>query len=175
MTRISKSVVSFGTSILAAGVLTLAIPRAAHAVAAALVQVTNTVTTQDAFKQASQLVHLNVEATSDVPIPFNLVTQTNGAIGPYSVPATSSLVITTVDVTPAGSPGVGSTVHLYGASNAMLWAIPGPPSLAQFATVHFSYPSGIVLAPGSLPTVQVESNGSGNQVVIDLFGYLTSN
>src|ERR1700722_9668466 len=138
MIRIPKLILSFGAFALAAGVLTLAVPRTAHALAAAMVQVANTpaspANTQDISKQASQLVHLNVQVTSQFPIPFNLVTQTNGAIGPYSVPTTSSLVITTVDVTPAGSPGVGSTVHLFGASTAMLWAIPGPPSLAQFAT-----------------------------------------
>ncbi len=52
---------SFGALALAAGALTLAVPRAAHAVAAALVQVTNTVTTQDTSRQASQLVHLTVQ------------------------------------------------------------------------------------------------------------------
>jgi hypothetical protein len=41
--RISKSVISFGAVALAAGVFTLAVPRAAHSFAAALVQVTNNV------------------------------------------------------------------------------------------------------------------------------------
>jgi len=42
MTRLPKSVVSFGAVALVACGLTLAVPRAAHAVAAVLVQVTNT-------------------------------------------------------------------------------------------------------------------------------------
>jgi len=42
MTKLPKSILSFGAVALAAGVLTLAFPRAAHAVAAVLVEVTNT-------------------------------------------------------------------------------------------------------------------------------------
>lgn len=43
MIRIPKTVVSFGAVALAAGAFTLAVPRAAHSFAAALVQVTNNV------------------------------------------------------------------------------------------------------------------------------------
>ena len=178
MIRIPKSVISFGALALAVGVLTLAVPRAAYAVAAALVQVTNTVTTQDTSRQASQLVHLNVDLSSDQFAKFNLVTAT-GLIANYSVPTTASLVITGVDITPAtDSAGLGSTIDLFGGeSRAMLFAIPGQPNLAQFATLHFSYPSGIVIGPGLTPSVQMESNNgaSGNDVFVDLFGYLTSN
>jgi hypothetical protein len=178
MIRIPKSVVSFGAVALVAGVLTLAVPRAAHAVAAALVQVTNTVTTQDTSRQASQLVHLNVELSSDQFEKFNLVTLT-GPIANYSVPTTASLVITSVDITPAiDSAGISSTVHLFGGEpSVMLFAIPGQPNLAQFATVHYSYPAGIVIGPGLIPSVQMLANNgvSGNDVFVDLVGYLTNN
>jgi hypothetical protein len=175
MIRIPKSVVSFGALVLAAGALTLAVPPAAHAVAAALVQVTNTVTTQDSSKQASQLVHLNVQLSSDEITKFNLVTA-SGPIANYSVPTTASLVITTVDITPAlDNTSASFTLHFGGGSNAMNWAIPGQPSLAQFSTIQFAYPSGIVIAPGFPPAIQMESNGSGNDVFVDMFGYLTNN
>jgi hypothetical protein len=176
MIRIPKSVVSLGALVLAAGALTLAVPRAVHAVAAALVQVTNTVTTQDTFKQASQLVHLNVKLSSDFPTQFNLVTAT-GPIANYSVPTAASLVINTIDITPAiDSAGASFAVHLAGGVNLMNLEIPSQPSLAQLGTVQFSYPSGIVFAPGSVPSIQVEPNtGSGNDAFVDLFGYLTNN
>ena len=175
MIRIHKSVASFGAVVLVAGFVTLAVPRAAHAVAAALVQVTNTVTTQDASKQASQLIHLNVQLTSDEFAKFNLVTA-SGPIANYSVPTNASLVITALNVTPAvDNTSASFTLHLGGGSNAMNWAIPGQPNLAQFATTQFNYPSGIVIGPGFPPSIQMESNGSGNDVFVDLFGYLTSN
>jgi hypothetical protein len=160
MIRILKFVVSFGALALAAGVLTLAVPQAAHAVAAALVQVTNTVTTQDTSRQASQLVHLNVELLSDKPATFNLITPT-GPIANYSVPTTASLVINTLDITPAiNSAGLSFTLRIAGGANSMIFDIPGQPNLAQFATTHFTYPSGIVLGPGLIPSIQLELNGS---------------
>jgi hypothetical protein len=178
MIRIPKSVVSFGAVALVACGLTLAIPRAARAVAAALVQVTNTVTTQDTSRQASQLVHLNVELSSDQFEKFSLVTA-SGPIANYSVPTTASLVITSVDITPSTlSAGLGSTIHLFGGEpSVMLFAFPGQPNLAQLATVHYSYPSGLVIGPAFTPSVQMLANNgaSGNDVFVDLFGYLTSN
>jgi len=63
MIRIPKSIFSFGALFLAVGVLTLAVPRAAHAVAAALVQVNNTTAnaaiTQNVPSQAARLVFLS--------------------------------------------------------------------------------------------------------------------
>jgi hypothetical protein len=178
MIRIPKSVISFGGLFLAVGLITLAIPRAARAVAAALVQVTNTVTTQDTSRQAGQLVHLNVELLSDQFEKFSLVTA-SGPIANYSVPTTASLVITSVDITPSTlSAGLGATIHLFGGEpSAMLFAMPGQLNPGQFATIHFSYPSGIVIAPSLIPSVQMLSNtgAGGNDVFVDLFGYLTSN
>ncbi len=101
----------------------------------------------------------------------------SGPIATYSVPTTASLVINTVDITPAiDSAGLSFTLHLAGSTNAMNWEIPGSLNLAQFETVHFSYPSGIVIGPGLNPGVQMEPNGSGkNDIFVDLFGYLTNN
>jgi hypothetical protein len=62
MIRIPKPVVSFGGLFLAVGLITLAIPRTTHALAAALVQVNNTTEnpaiTQSVPSQASRLVYL---------------------------------------------------------------------------------------------------------------------
>lgn len=59
MTRISNSILSYGAVALAAGALTLALPQAAHAVAAALVQVTNTA--------ANPVINQNVDSPGRSP------------------------------------------------------------------------------------------------------------
>jgi hypothetical protein len=175
MVRFPKSVVSVGALVLAAGALILAVPPTAHAVVAALVQVTNTVTTQDTSKQAGQLIHLQIGLSSDVVSKFNLVTA-SGENPNYSVPTTASLVINTVSITPAiDNTSSSFTLHFEAGSQTMNWAIPGQPSLAQFATMQFNYPSGIVIGPGFSPNIQMETNGSGNDIIVDMFGYLTNN
>src|SRR6201997_5426256 len=90
-----------GAAVLAA-VLTLAAPRAAHAVVAALVQVANTTAnpavTQDTSKAASQIVHLTTLGQSAVsPLSLTALHQyiPGGTFGPaYVVPAGQNLVIT---------------------------------------------------------------------------------
>jgi hypothetical protein len=68
MNRLPKSLLSFGAVALAAGVLTLAFPHAAHAVAAALVEVTNTrsnpVPNQDADAPGRHPYQQSCSATS---------------------------------------------------------------------------------------------------------------
>jgi hypothetical protein len=63
MNNFSRLACSFGGTLLAAGVLTIAVPRAAHAVTSALVQITNTIAnpavTQDVSRLAPQAVHLS--------------------------------------------------------------------------------------------------------------------
>jgi hypothetical protein len=172
MIRLPKSILSFGAVALLAGVITLAVPRAAHAVAAALVQVTNTVSTQDTYRQANQLFHLTGDVSSDTPVALSLVI-------PTTLPTASSLVITAIDIAPQGGSANGYTVIVFGPGNGMSWSLPAQPNSAQLSTVHFSYPSGIVMAPGAAPSLQVESStggGSfGTSVKVDLFGYFTNN
>lgn len=95
MSRIPKSVVSFGGLFLAVGVLTLAVPRALHAVAEALVQVSNTTEnpaiTQSVPSQASRLVYLTASLPPNTSSGFF-----SGGMA-YTLPAGQSLVITAVD------------------------------------------------------------------------------
>src|SRR5580698_9383014 len=113
MFRISKSTLSWGGVAIAAILFTLAVPRAAHAVAAALVQVTNTaaspVINQSIGNQAAQIVQIEcgdqpfyvspINGCFAVPatgVPF----QTGST---YLVPSNETLVVTSVDI----SSGIG--------------------------------------------------------------------
>jgi hypothetical protein len=70
----TKSVLSFGAAVFAVGALLLAVPRTAHAVAAILVQVTNTAVnaaiTQSVPSQAAQLVNLEGNTSGGSFSPF---------------------------------------------------------------------------------------------------------
>jgi hypothetical protein len=174
MLRIPKSMFSFGALFLAVGVLTLAVPRAAHAVAAALVQVNNTAANpaimQSVSSQAAQLVRLIGYATpnSTDGQPFYI----SGGLEDvgYSVPAGQSLVVTAVDITPPCASDTVS-VGLYGVA---IYTVSGP------NTTHFEYPSGIVFPPGTNPSVvslgQTTTAGDCFQSThVNVYGYLTSN
>jgi len=174
MTRLSKSVLSFASVALIAGVLTLAVPRAAHAVAAAvLVEVLNTsanpAITQSAPSQAAQLV--NLQGNTSGPSFSSFVSISGGillGIGTppsYSVPATQSLVITDVDIAPNCSGPVEIVIGID--TESMAWSVSGP------NTTHFDYRSGTVFPAGSTPHV----SGSSPSCPVDvrLHGYLTLN
>ena len=175
MIRIPKSIVSFGALALAAGALTLTAPRAAHAFAAALVQVANTAAnpaiTQSTPTQAAQLVQLNAEAIpifagESIPATF---ASTPGQPAPYSVPANQSLVVTAIDMT-TPFPCSSVTFQVIVPPSTTLWTVTAP------NTGHFVYPSGIVLPPGTTPITRVFSTSPcGSNVGVTLFGYLTSN
>jgi len=101
MLHLSKSALAVGAVVLAGGLITLTNPRTVHAVAAALVQVTNTasnpVVTQSTANQAAQIVHLvcNLDNNSNnqnctLVSPQSVLS--NGG-PPYVVPASESFVI----------------------------------------------------------------------------------
>jgi hypothetical protein len=110
MIRVPKSILSFGAVGLVTTVVMLAVPRAAHAVAAALVQVNNTAAnpalTQDVTLQSAQIVHLGTQGavlpnfSSVIGVYSTSGSFTNG----YSTPANATLVITGIDITPLSSP-----------------------------------------------------------------------
>src|SRR5580704_10779983 len=161
--------------------LALVTPRAAHAVAvaAALVQVTNTVAspaiTQDTSKRAGQLVQLicggsAVNITQDVVsscFEFSLAL----ALGPpsaYSVPAGQNLVITSVELSNSGGYTGNNQLFLgdtHQGVNYHQWTFSGP------NTFEFQYPSGIALSSGTAPVVTSINGGAFLQIT----GYLTSN
>jgi hypothetical protein len=179
MTRLPKFALSFGAATLAAGVLTVAVPQAAHAVAAALVQVTNTsaspAITQNVPTLAAQLVDLVNAATPSpgVAVPFYSVSPAGNFNLGYSIPGNESLVITAVDITPSSCTptsyaGITSLAITVNGSERKSWSVAGQ------AITHFAYPSGIVLAAGSTPAI-VNPGGGPCTVLVELYGYLTAN
>jgi hypothetical protein len=172
MFKLSKSVLSFGAGALAVVALMLAAPRAAHAVAAALVQVTNTASnpavTQDVSHQVSQLVSLGDTTIGGQPSQFLSFLSNGTYVNGYTVPANQYLVINSADV--SGQQGCAGLNISLGMGNYVFasWIVSGPDS------VHFGYPSGIVVPPGATPLLIVNGPGtcSGS---LQLHGYLTSN
>jgi hypothetical protein len=176
MLRLRKSVLPYGACVLALGAVILAAPRAAHAIAATLVQVTNTtanpVITQSAPAEASQLVSLYASSGLGYPVGNYFAFGLIGFLfqGAYSVPSGQSLVITDIDTIPSCSgafqlelaPAVGGGP---GQNIASLY-LQGP------VTPHIEYRSGIVFPPGSVPVMQLYGC---QQAAIYMHGYLTSN
>lgn len=177
-------------TLVAAGLTTLMIPKTVHALAAALVQVTNTasnpVVTQSIGQQAAQAVDL--ECVPSV-IPGNgtcyLVTDGSRGSTPYVVPANQSLVITAVDVytfvavneavngEPACNAGREDGVSSSGGT-PLVWEI-----VNNTSSTHFTYPSGVVFAPSSPVTMSskhytagLDAECGGDQIL--LYGYLTA-
>jgi hypothetical protein len=169
--RLAKSFLSFGALACAAALLILSFPKQAHAVAAALVQITNTAdnpaVTQDVSKRASEIVELTCnQQFYQTQYCYPLVSQS-----PYVVPAGKSLVITTVDLYvpaqdriflettlfPSGPGTPQTTVGFYAYINGQL---------------HYNYQSGIVVGPGS-SVVLFGATTSTN--IGYLYGYLTAN
>lgn len=137
----------FVQAVAALGVLaTLALvtPRAAHAVAAALVQVTNTADnpaiTQNAPTQAAQLVLLNATlGPNSGNNAFGSASASNGTV--YLVPSDRSLVVTAVDLSPPQCTTAGNfTFTLKGNSQSfsVKWLLFAP----NANTSHFEYPWG---------------------------------
>jgi len=153
----------------------LAAPRAVHAIAATLVQVTNTaanpVLTQSTPSQASQLVELRVLVTNSSALfnPMALVAPIED-IPTYTVPANQALVVTSADLSPLGCTGTAE-VGLTGLNQLKKWYAP-----YNGATTHFEYPSGFVLTAGSVPEVSVPNFANSScTVYVEMHGYLTFN
>lgn len=183
MICIQKHAKSFAAVVATAGILTLAVPRTAHAVAAALVQVTNTssnpVVAQTMPLMASQLVELygNTLPSPSYYYQFNVITPNNENIPGYSIPQNQTLVITSADITPYNCPtsyiGVTNVGLFQNIENTGVTIYPRDSwTVSGQNTVHFSYPSGITLAGG----ISIGyNNNSQCSVAITLRGYLTSN
>jgi hypothetical protein len=176
MFRLPKFAAPLAGIALAAATLTVSTPREAHAVAAALVQLTNTIAnpgvTQDVSKQAGQMVALSCLAAS---VQFTLAAcfPNPGNSEQYTTPANQSLVITSVDIFTVTS----------GTYDFQIAAVPqgGPLSSVSFfgawagssvnSTQHLTYPQGLVIPPHSL--VEIINAGTGGSPQVNLYGYLT--
>jgi hypothetical protein len=161
-----KPMFFYGAAALATAALLLATPRAAHAIAATLVQVTNTAAapaiTQGTEKQAAQLVDL--VAQTDAAF-YNVLPNGNYIYG-YTIPSNQYLVITGVDLSTACSGNYTASLITSGSLQIKSWYFSGP------NTTHFDYPSGIVLAPGLTPSALFDPAGCS---FMQMHGYLTSN
>jgi hypothetical protein len=180
MTHLQRTALSIGALALSAGALTLLTPRAAHAVAAALVQVTNTVSNpaivQGTDKQAAQQVDVAC-AVASPGVPNNCTSETPeaGFTANYVVPANETLVVTAVDMQPytnlapsTCSAGTGISLLVTGNVVRKSWYVFGT------GTVHYAYPSGFLVGPGEALSLLVNP-ASACPAALELFGYLTSN
>jgi hypothetical protein len=169
MMRLSKPVLAVGGAILAGGLIIVMNPRTVHAVAAALVQVTNTasnpVPNSDITTSPSRIVALVCEGGRNGPcVGF----APGGALDatPYIVPAGQTLVITDVDVEASGGGNDNFQVLTTGA---------GVPPLsvtvtADGTTHHFNYSRGMLFPSGA------SLNPLANPgVAATLRGYLSTN
>jgi hypothetical protein len=157
-------------------------PKAAHAVAAALVQVTNTVSnpaiTQEPGHQANQILHLiNVSGPGSNAEFFAVFGGGIFTFAYFNNGGSSSVVITAADIqanTGAGCPAnTSQQVNLYNTYESATGLIKSW-SISGNNTYHFAYPNGIVLPPGSVPSIQTP-NTNACTLVVDLFGYYTAN
>ena len=169
--------------VLAVSVLyTLAAPGVIHAVAAALVQVTNTVAApaivQSPPQLASQLVSMGVGFNGyGSTFSKNYLYQVfpDGSIGGYyKVPAGQSLVVTSIFVSPEPSYSTSNIEVMLVRDNATsgsygYWMV----SPATLVEIH---PTGIVIGPGYTPMISVKArDNKGFNVGISVQGYLTAN
>jgi hypothetical protein len=159
----------------AAAVLGLVTPRAAHAIAAALVQVTNTAAnpaiTQGTEKQAAQLVSLMLPSNNAIgPEVITALVQASPILGPspnaFVVPAGQNFVLTELDVSFSGTTGGAIIV---GGSTYLIEDGYFPAS--GYHQMQFS--SGVVFPAGS--SVYVSSQNGSNYMDVYAHGYLTSN
>jgi hypothetical protein len=188
MIRLSKSVLAVGGVFLTAGLIAFANPKTVHAVAAALVQVSNTASNpavvQGIGKQAAQIVEISCGDTpaaaghgGDCTLENDFGLQ--GGPTFYIVPSGQTLVIDSVDITtgigaqsPCMSPAfvqllVVDPSAALNESSRDSWLVPG-----GVGTAHYVYPSGIVVAGGTY--VFGLGTTSACSVGVQLRGYLTA-
>jgi hypothetical protein len=172
----------------AVGILILGLPRAAHAVVATLVQVSNTVAApaimQSISEQAQQLLQvrcLGLGLNDAGSTHCNFIAPTGLAYGVSSaitIGLGQNFVITGVDISPANIPAtcpadVTGTLQINSAAGQQgrsSWMV-----AADNGTQHFAYPSGILIAGGTeFVGLNVSSSNGNCGMVVDMFGYLTT-
>ena len=136
--RLTKRLLmGIGALTLVASLLNVLAPKAMRAAAAALVEVANTgaapALTLDISKSASQHVELFCGPFSDHCVIGNNMT-------PYVVPTSQSLMVTSVDISTAGTGGKDIlSIFTPSGTARNIWAAPN-----DGFTHSFQYPSGIV-------------------------------
>ena len=190
MIRLSKSVLAVGGVVLAADLITVMNPKAVHAVAAALVQVTNTAAnpavTQSITQQASQTVRLRCSANGAANDCGATPPVGQEIVAAYVVPPNQSLIITAMDISffdCAAGVGVGAiiltdSVNDSNPAGSVRWDWALPVSAANFngqpITNHLTFPlgAGPLIHSGDTVRVTALSCPSAQMAV---YGYLTAN
>jgi hypothetical protein len=169
--RVPKFVLSLGAVALAALAFTLMAPQRAHAVASALVQLTNTLTnpgvTEDVSKQAGQMIDLVCGGFGPSSGTAQCYPATNLGSSNYTTPPNESLVVTSVDITGDNAATWGVLIRTSAPTVLGTWIGAGG------NTIHFSYPQGLVVPPNSSVFALSSGSGSGQYPTIQLMGYLT--
>jgi hypothetical protein len=173
MKRFHKHSLQIAAAAILVAVLTLAAPRAAHAVAAALVNVTNTAASPAISQGVNLLASENVFLTpttssapnKPVPLARHLPDGTASSSA-FVVPSGQSLVVTTIDITPPSVAG-SYQVIVYNGVNTHIRKILYVPGVFN---IVFQFPSGIVFPEGESVYFRSVSG-----VAVDVHGYLTSN
>ena len=175
----------------AVGILMLGTPRAAHAVAAALVQVTNTasspVISQGIGQQAAQIVQIECGFLPDTQTSKNCFLMPATGIVPssgfYTVPDGQTLAVTSVDILSASAAGTPCTSPIFAnvetsvtANNTISiglsrksWLVP-----SGVGTAHYVYPSGILFSSGTTIQFVGPIINSACNLTLDMHGYLTA-
>jgi hypothetical protein len=174
MKSLQRFSIGAGSVAAAALALTLFVPKTAHAVAAAFVQVVNTAASpaiaQDVSKLASENVLLWNSGNTINPHSAQFLSQVlaNGSTAPsaFVVPAGESLVITSVDITPSGS---GSSPIFIGIGLEEV-VIPDTPYTNQLR-----FQNGIVVPAGSGVNISDYGISADGLWYVYVHGYLTSN
>jgi hypothetical protein len=162
-----------GAVALAAMLLSLAAPKAVHAIVAALVEVTNTpanpVPTADVHQSAAQ----NIELYCSAPYvaACGILPQTGGFPVAWVVPSGQNFVITDVEVSMNQYAEGGQSFY------SIAWTPPGGTGVRtenwfvpnNGTTTEFQFSNGIVVLPGS--TVVSQGGSNVNQAIVR--GYLT--
>ena len=180
MIRFRKSLFSLGGMAVAAGALVFIGPRTAQGIAAALVQVTNTVAspavTQEVGNQAGQFQYLHCTANSETSgnVCSGYVKASNELFPGYTVPAGQTLVITALDITPGGNTAACGGTNFETVTLVPLSGTVVSVNVTGMGTTHFTYASGPVVYSGSELTLSDTPTGNC-PVDVGVYGYLTSN
>ena len=178
-----RTVTRIGALLLAAGLLSLIVPPAAHAVVATLVQLVNTAAAPAVTQDVSKLASQNMSFTSELDNanPALLISRgKDGVLGSaFTVPAGQTLIITSVNFTPDSASNFAPAVLLQDSSNLNsrygFWSAPGGVTAAGGVSSQFVYPVGIAIQSGITPSLRVSQPGFSGIITVDLQGYLTSN
>jgi hypothetical protein len=167
MIRPSKSVLAAVGMVLAVGFIIFTNPRAVHAVAAALVQVTNTA--------SNPVVTQSVEQINQVQVFCGVGPCKDSSGNVYVIPSNFNLVVTAIDLTGCAS---NQTTAVLQQVSPPPFSTPGFPRIpitlpATTNTTHLIYPSGIQFS--GMTTLSFSASPACDTAGATLYGYLSTN